>query len=89
MRLRIVEQIDAYNRDRRGPDDPLMTQRLLAKEAGTTEPQLSAYANNKTEPRPSLLLRMAQVLRCTIDDLVEAEDPEGGETGRPAPEIES
>ncbi len=87
MRLRLAEEIEAFNEHRRKPGEEGMTQRRLAElvsalaaelglpEAGITEARVSDHANQKRLPRSDTLVLYARVLRCAIDDLF-SDDPD-------------
>ncbi|MEJ2192964.1 MAG: helix-turn-helix transcriptional regulator [Nitrospirota bacterium] len=49
------------------------TQTVLAGEAGLSQASVSALERGKKEPRASTLLRVAGVLRCGVEDLLEWE----------------
>mgnify|MGYP000868262029 FL=1 len=69
MQFDLATAIDTYNRTRREPGEPPMTQRRLAELAGTTESLVSRHAKGRVAPGSESLIRYARVLRCGIDDL--------------------
>lgn len=65
----LAAQIDEYNRSRRQPGEPVMTQKRLAELAGT-DPALVSRHVNGGNMMLSTALRYCVVLRCGIDELV-------------------
>ena len=47
-----------------------LTQKKLAELARVSMPKISAYENGKTSPSCKTLLKLAQALGCSVDDLV-------------------
>ena len=50
-----------------------MSQSELARRTGIPQPNLIAVENRAREPSVGVLLRIARVLHCTVDDLLEVE----------------
>lgn len=67
------EQIDSFNRDRREPSEPEMTQRRLAGLAGVHERTVLRHVYGETEMSLSQAAAYAQALRCSIDELLDGE----------------
>lgn len=55
-----------------------MTQKKLAKFANITEASLSRYENGLREPKISTLIKLSNVLECTVDYLVGKTDIDNG-----------
>lgn len=51
-----------------------MTQRDLAAELGIDQSAVSLWEIGKTQPRAKLLLRLANILGCTVDELLAPDD---------------
>ena len=47
-----------------------LTQAALAQKIGVTQQAVASWEAGKTLPRPSMLLRLADVLGCTVDELL-------------------
>lgn len=47
-----------------------MTQQQLADAIGSTQQTVAQWELNKRDPRISSLLRLAEALNCTVDDLI-------------------
>lgn len=58
-------------RERKG-----ITQRDLAVELAIDQSTVSLWESGKTHPRAKLLPKLAQLLGCTVDELLENEDKE-------------
>ena len=69
MQFDLSQAIDSYNRTKRAPGEPPMTQRRLAQLVGTTESLVSRHATGQVSPGAESLIRYARVLRCGIDEL--------------------
>jgi DNA-binding XRE family transcriptional regulator len=69
VRFDLSGAIDSYNRTKREPGEPLMTQRRLAELVRTTEALVSRHATGRVSPGTESLIRYARVLRCGIQDL--------------------
>jgi transcriptional regulator with XRE-family HTH domain len=54
---------------------PLMTQGAFAAKLGLTQPSISAWEREESQPTADLLPRIAVVLQCSVDDLVSGIDP--------------
>lgn len=69
MRFDLSLAIDTYNRTKREPGEPPMTQRRLARLVGTTEAHVSRHATGRVSPGSDSLIRYALALRCGIQEL--------------------
>lgn len=47
-----------------------LTQAALAMKIGVTQQAVASWEAGKTLPRPAMLLRLADVLGCTVDELL-------------------
>ena len=70
MRIRLREQIAAYNANRRDPASPLLNQKRLAAAVGVKAAAVSDHVAGKREPKLDLLRRYAAVLECDISALI-------------------
>ena len=69
MQFDLSGAIDTYNRTKREPGEPPMTQRRLAELVGTAEALVSRHATGRISPGSESLIRYARVLRCGIEGL--------------------
>lgn len=53
-----------------------MTQIQLAEACGINQSDLSRYENGICEPSLATLRKFAEVLECTVDDLIRIDEPE-------------
>lgn len=70
---RLREQIDEYNRCRRELGEPLVTQRSLAHLAGVHEVTVLRHVAGTTAMSLDQAIAYARVLRCSLEDLAEAD----------------
>lgn len=54
-----------YNRRKSG-----MSQAVLAKKLSISQGTISAWESGRTRPRSDTLIRLAEVLECTVDELL-------------------
>lgn len=52
-----------------------MTQRDLAEALGVDQSAISLWEAGKTQPRAKLLLKLASILHCTVDELLAPDNP--------------
>ena len=52
-----------------------MTQRDLATTLGVDQSTVSLWEVGKTQPRAKLLPKLAQILKCTVDELLTPDAP--------------
>lgn len=57
--------------------DARLTQTELARQIGVGQSAVAQWEAGKNNPRLIVLKRMAEVLKCSIDDLAEPDKPEG------------
>ncbi len=65
----LEEQIAEYNRTRRSPGEPLMTQKRLADIVGTSPSLVNRHLHGQ-DMMLSSAARYAKALRCLVDDLL-------------------
>lgn len=83
--MRLSENLSAYRR-RLG-----LTQEELAERLGVSRQAVSKWESNRSRPELELLLALAELYSCTVDELLLGTPPEGldqGEKDEPDPEEE-
>ncbi len=55
-----------------------LSQRAVAQELGITDAAVSLWETGKTLPRATLLLKLAALYGCTVDELLREDDPTTG-----------
>lgn len=65
----LAHQIDEYNRTRRPPGEPVMTQKRLAGIVGTSPSLVSRHVAGQ-DMMLSTARRYADALRCSVDELL-------------------
>lgn len=53
-----------------------ISQRLLAKKVGLTDSAICQYESGKRSPSIPILKKIAEVLNCTVDDLIKEDKEE-------------
>jgi len=51
-----------------------LSQMAVATKLGVSDAAVSMWETGKTKPRASLLVKLAELYHCTIDDLLKQED---------------
>lgn len=55
-----------------------LSQRAVAQELGITDAAVSLWETGKTLPRATLLLKLAALYGCTVDELLREDEPTVG-----------